>query len=59
LLAIDWPDGDAAPLERRLRLGTPPIVGRVQEGRLLLDLRTVLPAQDEMLIERLAAELRR
>jgi L-seryl-tRNA(Ser) seleniumtransferase len=59
LLAIDWPDGDAAPLERRLRLGTPPIVGRVQEGRLLLDLRTVLPAQDEMLIERLVAELRR
>jgi len=59
LLAIDWPDGDAAPLERCLRLGTPPIVGRVQEGRLLLDLRTVLPAQDEMLIERLVAELRR
>ena len=52
-LAIDWPGGDAAPLERRLRLGVPPIVGRVQEGQLLLDLRTVLPAQDEMLVEHL------
>jgi len=59
LLAIDWPGGDAAPLERRLRLGTPPIVGRVQDGRLLLDLRTVLPAQDAILIERLVSELKR
>jgi L-seryl-tRNA(Ser) seleniumtransferase len=59
LLAIDWPGGDAAPLERRLRLGEPPVIGRVQEGRLLLDLRTVLPEQDEPLIERLAAELTR
>jgi len=59
LLAIDWVEGDAAPLERRLRLGTPPIVGRVQESRLLLDLRTVLPEQDELLVERLVAELRR
>ena len=54
LLAVDWPGGDAAALERRLRLGDPPIVGRVQEGRLLLDLRTVLPEQDAVLAERLA-----
>ena len=59
LLAIDWPDGDAAPLERRLRLGAPPVIGRIQEGRLLLDLRTVLPGQDEVLAGRLVAELRR
>ena len=59
LLAIDWPDGDAAPLERRLRLGAPPVIGRIQEGRLLLDLRTVLPRQDEVLAGRLVAELRR
>ena len=59
MLAIDWAEGDAAPLERRLRLGTPPVIARVQEGRLLLDLRTVLPEQDELIVERLVAELRR
>ena len=53
LLAIRDPDGDAGRLEQALRHGTPPIVGRLHEGRLLLDLRTVLPSQDEILIERL------
>jgi L-seryl-tRNA(Ser) seleniumtransferase len=58
LLAVSSAGGDAAALERRLRLGDPPIVGRVQEGRLLLDLRTVLPEQDELLAERLADVIR-
>ncbi len=30
----------------RLRAGTPPVVARVQDGRTLLDLRTVDPSQD-------------
>ena len=46
-----------APLERALRAGDPPIVGRVHDGRLLLDLRTVLPEQDAVVAERLAAAL--
>jgi len=53
LLAIRGPDGDAGRLEKALRHGTPPIVGRLHEGHLLLDLRTVLPSQDETLIQRL------
>jgi L-seryl-tRNA(Ser) seleniumtransferase len=57
LLAVGLPDGDAAPLERRLRGGNPPVIGRVQDGKLLLDLRTVLPEQDERLSEQLAAAL--
>ncbi len=36
-------------LAARLRTGRPPVVGRVVEDRLVLDLRTVLPAQDEVL----------
>jgi len=32
---------------RPLRLGTPPVVGRVEHGRLLLDLRCVPPEQDD------------
>jgi L-seryl-tRNA(Ser) seleniumtransferase len=34
-------DGDAERWSTRLRAGVPPVVGRVREGRMLLDLRTV------------------
>jgi L-seryl-tRNA(Ser) seleniumtransferase len=46
-LASDDPDAQA----RRLRLGKPPIVPRIHDGRLLLDGRTVLPDEDELLLE--------
>lgn len=36
--------------ENRLRLGTPPVAARVADGRLLLDLRTVLFEQEEALV---------
>ncbi len=41
--------GDDAVLAR-LRLGDPPVVGYLRQGRLLLDLRTVDPEDDEALI---------
>jgi L-seryl-tRNA(Ser) seleniumtransferase len=41
--AVSLPAGYAV----RLRLGRPPVVGRVEDGRCLLDLRTVDPAADE------------
>jgi L-seryl-tRNA(Ser) seleniumtransferase len=37
-------------LAARLRQGTPAVVGRVQQDRLLLDLRSVLPRQDAQLV---------
>jgi L-seryl-tRNA(Ser) seleniumtransferase len=37
-------------LATRLRHGTPAVVGRVQDGRLLLDLRTVFERQEEELL---------
>jgi L-seryl-tRNA(Ser) seleniumtransferase len=55
LLSIEDPSGDAGRLEARLRRGDPPVVARVHEGRLVLDLRTVLPEQDEPLARCLAA----
>ena len=42
--------GSSALLER-LRLGEPPVVGYLREGRLILDLRTVSPEDDALLIE--------
>ena len=41
--------GEVEALERALRAGDPPVVGRVSEGRLLLDLRSVSPRDDEAL----------
>jgi L-seryl-tRNA(Ser) seleniumtransferase len=40
---------DAGDLARRLRLGDPPVVTRVQDGAVLIDPRTVLPEQDKAL----------
>jgi L-seryl-tRNA(Ser) seleniumtransferase len=40
-------------LARRLRTGSPPVVARVHRGRVLLDLRTVLPEQMDALREAL------
>ena len=54
LLAIEAARGGIAAFERRLRAGTPPVVARIHEDVLLLDLRTVLPAQDRDLAVRLA-----
>lgn len=47
----------AFELERRLRLGTPGIIARIKEDRLLLDLRTVLESEERVVVERVAAVL--
>jgi L-seryl-tRNA(Ser) seleniumtransferase len=54
LLAIEDPSGDAGRFEARLRRCDPPVVARVNEGKLLFDLRTVLPEQDAQLSRCLA-----
>jgi L-seryl-tRNA(Ser) seleniumtransferase len=48
-LALEVPSPDA--LAARLRAADPPIVARIEDDRLLLDPRTVLPEQDTALIE--------
>jgi L-seryl-tRNA(Ser) seleniumtransferase len=48
----------AEHLAMLLRQGTPPIIGRVEHNRLLLDPRTVLPQQDTALIASCGAALR-
>jgi L-seryl-tRNA(Ser) seleniumtransferase len=44
-------------LARRLRLGTPGIFGRIDQDRVVLDLRTVLPEEDEALVRSLLRSL--
>jgi L-seryl-tRNA(Ser) seleniumtransferase len=48
-IALD--DGDAEGLAERLRAGDPPVIARVDSGRLLLDLRTVPPSLDADLVD--------
>jgi L-seryl-tRNA(Ser) seleniumtransferase len=51
LIALTHADFSADDLSARLRANTPPVIARVEEGRVLLDLRTVFPEQDEVLVE--------
>ena len=47
VLAITCEGLSADELSSSLRASDPPIIARVEEGRVLLDLRTVFPEQDE------------
>jgi L-seryl-tRNA(Ser) seleniumtransferase len=42
--------GNAVAHERALRSGKPPVIARIEDGRLLLDLRTVFPEEEEQLV---------
>jgi L-seryl-tRNA(Ser) seleniumtransferase len=55
LLAVTCESLSADELAARLRGGEPPVIARVEEGRVLLDFRTVFPEQDELLAQALAA----
>ena len=37
-------------LMRRLRRGNPPLIARVQQERLFLDIRTILPGQEKEVV---------
>ena len=47
LIALTAPD--AVEAERRLRAADPPVVARIQDDRVVLDLRTVLPEEEDAL----------
>ena len=54
LLVLERDDASADEIETRLRALDPPVIARIQDDRVVLDLRTVDPSDDE----RLAALLR-
>jgi L-seryl-tRNA(Ser) seleniumtransferase len=55
LIALTHTDLGADGISARLRVNAPPIVARVEDGRVLLDLRTVFPEQDADLASALAS----
>ncbi|MFN2479882.1 MAG: L-seryl-tRNA(Sec) selenium transferase [Pyrinomonadaceae bacterium] len=55
LVAITHAGLSAGALEARLRLSSPPVVARILGDRVVLDLRTVEPAEESEIIEALAA----
>lgn len=54
VLTISVDGLSANELSERLRAFDPPVIARVEEGRVLLDLRTVFPEQDKVLTSALA-----
>ena len=54
-LAVSSPDMGADEIAQKLREWATPIIARVEEGRVLLDLRTVAPEQDAVIAEALGS----
>jgi L-seryl-tRNA(Ser) seleniumtransferase len=54
LLVITPARGTAADLLRRLREHEPPVIGRIDQERVLLDPRTVLAGEDDQLLDAVA-----
>lgn len=59
-IALEISAKDHSPMEisYRLRICEPPVITRICDERLLIDLRTVLPEEDEILVEKLVEVLR-
>ena len=47
----------ADALARALRLGALPVIARIHDGRVLLDLRTILPGEEPDLVEAVLAAI--
>jgi L-seryl-tRNA(Ser) seleniumtransferase len=56
-LSCEGIDGGADELTRRLRSGDAPVVARIEDDRVLLDPRTVLPEEEDRLLGSLKAAL--
>jgi len=51
VVAIDVPNPNA--FEKRLRLGEPPVIARIEQNKVVLDMRTIAPSEIDALIKAL------
>ena len=58
LIALRPVASSAAALERRLRIGETPVIARLQDGCVVIDLRTVSDDEEDELLEAVAAASR-
>jgi L-seryl-tRNA(Ser) seleniumtransferase len=58
VVTVVAPEIGETELARRLRTGTPAVVGRIQGGELLFDLRTIFPEQEDEVVAAVSAALR-
>jgi L-seryl-tRNA(Ser) seleniumtransferase len=52
-VAIHHPNWSVTALEACLRAGSPPVVGRIQDGELMIDVRCLRPSDGSLLVRRL------
>jgi len=55
LIAINHPSRSAEYLAEALRLAKPPIISRIADGKVVIDLRTVEPREEPEIIEAILA----
>lgn len=46
---------DVVDAERRCREGDPPVIARIEDDQLVVDLRTVFPEEEEILVARIVS----
>jgi L-seryl-tRNA(Ser) seleniumtransferase len=49
-VALEYPELPDVELERRLRGSNPPVIVRLEEGRVILDFRTIFPSEEQELL---------
>ncbi|NIP42169.1 MAG: L-seryl-tRNA(Sec) selenium transferase [candidate division Zixibacteria bacterium] len=50
-------DSKVTNLAKRLRMNDPPVIGRIKDDQLILDIRTIFPPEDKIVIEALKRAL--
>ena len=51
MVALSHPDADPGHVAALLRQHEPPIIGRLSGGEVCLDMRTLLPGDDEAILQ--------
>ena len=50
-VTLNFPNLSDTELERRLRSSNPPVIARIENGRVILDFRTIFPGEEDTLLE--------